>query len=59
MTEEMLTVGFDNSEDKLVFKFDMNYINTDDAVRLMVMTRLKAMVDAELDYLTSERVILK
>ena len=59
MTEEMLTVGFDNSEDKLVFKFDMNYINTDDAVRLKVMTRLKAMVDAELDYLTSERVIVK
>ena len=55
MTQEMLTVGFDNSEDKLVFKFDMNYINTDDAVRLKVMTRLKAMVDAELGYLTSER----
>jgi len=59
MTEQMLTVGFDNSIDKLIFEFDMNYINTDDAVRLKVMTRLKAMIDAELDYLTSERVILK
>ncbi|MBU3549474.1 hypothetical protein [Polynucleobacter sp. P1-05-14] len=59
MTQEMLTVGFDDNEDKLVFKFDMNYINTDDAVRLKVMTRLKSMIDAELDYLTSERVILK
>ncbi|MDH6300915.1 hypothetical protein [Polynucleobacter sphagniphilus] len=59
MTEEMLTVGFDDSEDKLVFKFDMNYINTDDAVSLKVMTRLKAMIDAELGYLTSERVIVK
>ena len=55
----MLTVGFNYSEDKLVFRFDMNYIHTDDAVRLKVMTRLKAMIDAELDYLTSERVILK
>ena len=26
MTQEMLTVGFDDSEDKLVFKLDMNYI---------------------------------
>ena len=59
MTEEMLTVGFNDSEDKLVFKFDMNYIKTDDAVRLKVMTRLKAMVDSELDYLTSERIIIK
>ena len=59
MEEQMLTVGFNNSEDKLVFRFDMNYIQTDDAVRLKVMTRLKAMIDAELDYLTSERVILK
>lgn len=55
----MLTVGFNNSEDKLVFRFDMNYIHTDDTVRLKVITRLKAMIDAELDYLTSERVILK
>jgi len=55
----MLTVGFNDSEDKLVFEFDMNYINTDDAVRFKVMTRLKAMIDAEVDYLTSERVILK
>ena len=59
MTQEMLTVGFDDGTDKLLFKFDMNYINTDDAVRLKVMTRLKAMIDAELDYLTSERVIFK
>ena len=59
MTQQMLTVGFNYSEDKLVFEFDMNYISTDDAVRLKVMTRLKAMIDAELDYLTSERVILK
>ena len=59
MTQEMLTVGFNDSEDKLVFKFDMNYISTDDDVRLKLMTRLKAMIDAELDYLTSERVILK
>jgi len=59
MEEQMLTVGFNNSEDKLVFRFDMNYIHTDDAVRLKVMTRLKAMIDAELEYLTSERVILK
>ena len=59
MEEKMLIVGFNNSEDKLVFRFDMNYIHTDDVVRLKVMTRLKAMIDAELDYLTSERVILK
>jgi len=59
VTQEMLTVGFNDSEDKLVFEFDMNYINTDDAVRFKVMTRLKAMIDAEVDYLTSERVILK
>jgi hypothetical protein len=59
MEEQMLTVGFNNSEDKLVFRFDMNYIHTDDTVRLKVITRLKAMIDAELDYLTSERVILK
>ena len=59
MEEQMLTVGFDPIEDKLVFRFDMNYIHTDDAVRLKVMSKLKSMIDSELDYLTSERVILK
>jgi hypothetical protein len=59
MIEKMLSVGFNKSEDKLVFRFDMNYIHTDDAVRLKVMIMLKSMIDDELDFLTSERVILK
>lgn len=38
MTQEMLTVGFNDNDDKLVFKFDIDYINADDAVRLKVAT---------------------